>query len=250
MRVWSRGRSSAIRTSRATVAALTLLLAVAVASAAEMEVDSQGVITELLSGKVVATFDESAVSLFDTAAPPGGYPQLGIGKDLVFDSAGRISSYNFTVPGFSAASLFYGSDPGLVSDNFSVSYETAGSGLSFNPISQSTYLSSSDPWALILNGATFETSNGIEGPVCYDGFCSTGGNPATAVGPYYEVSFSGRIHAVPEPGTLGLMGLALAAMIVALRRNPMSARSRRSPAARAQRGLDVAASPRGWIGTG
>ncbi len=131
---------------------------------------------------------------------------------------------------FQPFSDFYGLDPGLHSDNFEVGYETGGSGLSFNPISKSTYLSSSDPWALFFNGATFYISGGDTQPACYDGFCSTGGNPATAVGPYYEVSFSGTIHAVPEPGTLGLMGLALAGMVVALRRNP-------PPTAHGARGL-------------
>jgi hypothetical protein len=229
MRVWSRGRTSTNRTSRAAVAALASLLAVAAASAAEMEVDSTAVITQYDNGKSVATFDESAVNFFDTLAPPGGYGQFGPPlKMLYFDPSGNISGFAFSVPGFSTFANGNDtgvSDPGLRSAAFNVAWQFAVSGLRFNPISQSTYLSSPDPWALFFNGATFEANDSF-GMVCYEQWCTSGGNPATWVGTDYRVSFSGTIHAVPEPGTFGL---GLAAIVLALRRNPLNAQSRRPP---------------------
>lgn len=197
--------------SRATITVVASLLAVAVASAAEMEVDSQGVITEYQDGKIVGTFQESAVTFFDTQSPPGGL--LGE-KVLTFGPGGDIVDYRFSVPGFAAFGSFPINLPGLDSPTFSIGEDAGRSGLLFNPISQSTYLSSRDPWALFFNDASFFGEQTF-GPVCYGGLCSSGGDPGLSPGTDYVISFSGTIHEVPEPGTLGLMSLAFAGMLVA-----------------------------------
>lgn len=198
--------------SRATITTVTSLLAVAVVSAAEMEVDSQGVITEYQDGKNVGTFQESAVTFFNTQSPPGG---LLDEKVLTFGPGGDIVDYRFSVPGFAAFASLPINRPGLDSPSFSIGEDAGISGLLFNPISQSTYLSSSDPWALFFNDASFFGEQTLF-PVCYGGLCSSGGDPGLSPGTDYMISFSGTIHEVPEPGTLGLMSLALAGMLVTL----------------------------------
>lgn len=198
--------------SRAIITAVASLLTVAVAAAAEMEVDSQGVITEYQDGKNVGTIQESAVTFFNTQSPPGG---LLDEKVLTFGAGGDIVDYRFSVPGFAAFASLPINRPGLNSPSFSIGEDAGISGLLFNPISQSTYLSSSDPWALFFNDASFfgeQTSF----PVCYGGLCSSGNDPGLSPGTDYMISFSGTVHEVPEPGTLGLMSLAFAGMLVAL----------------------------------
>jgi PEP-CTERM motif len=203
------------------------LLAVGMAAAAEMEVDSTAVITQYQNTQIVGTFDESAVSFFDTLGPRDsivpGVPPTNL---LAFDPAGNVDGFYFSVPGFSAFAIGPRTDgtgdPGLRSPAFQADYQASISGLSFIPISQSTYLSSADPWSLFFNGATFY-AYGTES--CYEQWCTGRGDPSNWVGTNYTVSFSGTIHSVPEPGTLGLMGVALAGLFVARRRSPMSAQA-------------------------